>query len=68
LRSSVDIERVDFVTIPTRDPERAAARAELEARGVQFAGAQDTGVSHMAFCADPDGNTVILHRRYTPYH
>ena len=26
----------------------------------------DTGVCHMGFFKDPDGNTVILHRRYAP--
>jgi catechol 2,3-dioxygenase-like lactoylglutathione lyase family enzyme len=45
----------------------AAARAELEAKGVEFAGTHDSGVCEMAFCKDPDGNDVILHRRYKPY-
>ena len=53
--------------IALRVPDVAAARAELEARGVEFAGTEDSGVCHMAFCTDPDGNTVILHRRYAPY-
>jgi predicted enzyme related to lactoylglutathione lyase len=45
----------------------AAARAELEERGVQFQGdTLDTGVCHMAFFADPDGNALMLHRRYAP--
>ena len=45
----------------------AAARAELESRGVQFAGETlDTGVCHMAFFADPDGNPLMLHKRYAP--
>ena len=44
-----------------------AARAELEAAGVEFRGETiDTGVCHMAFCSDFDGNGVILHRRYAP--
>jgi catechol 2,3-dioxygenase-like lactoylglutathione lyase family enzyme len=115
----VDIQRVDFASVPTRDPQRSfswyrdvlglppdrrgnseveapnvtfafwnpeadgeefvpnvagfalrvadvsAARAELEARGVRFNGETvDTGVCHMAFFSDPDGNTLILHRRY----
>ena len=35
----------------------AAARAALEERGVEFMGdIFDTGVCHMAFFADPDGN------------
>ena len=117
----MQIERVDFVTIPTRDAERArafyhetlglrldpnnpreliagqvtlafwdpesdgvefspnvggialrvpdvaTARAELEAKGVEFGGTDDSGVCQMAFCKDPDGNDVILHRRYKPY-
>jgi catechol 2,3-dioxygenase-like lactoylglutathione lyase family enzyme len=117
----MDIERVDFITIPTRDPGRsrawyhetlglpldpndpeevragqvtlafwrpedegfefkpsiggfalrvpdvAAARAELESRGVEFVGSEDSGVCRMAVCLDPDGNAVILHRRYKPY-
>jgi hypothetical protein len=45
----------------------AAARAELESRGVQFMGdILDTGVCHMAFFADPDGNPLMLHHRYAP--
>ena len=45
----------------------AAARAELEAKGVQFAGDTfDTGVCHMALFTDPDGNDLMLHHRYKP--
>jgi catechol 2,3-dioxygenase-like lactoylglutathione lyase family enzyme len=45
----------------------AAARAELEAKGVAFNGdTLDTGVCHMAFFTDPDGNDVMLHHRYAP--
>jgi len=44
-----------------------AARVALEARGVEFAGdTLDTGVCHMAFFADPDGNALMLHHRYAP--
>ena len=44
-----------------------AARAELEAKGVEFiAETWDSGVCHFAAFRDPDGNTVILHRRYAP--
>jgi len=42
-----------------------AAREELEAKGVEFRGdVLDTGVCHMAFFADPDGNQMVLHRHY----
>jgi catechol 2,3-dioxygenase-like lactoylglutathione lyase family enzyme len=45
-----------------------AARAELEAKGVQFQGETfDTGVCNMANFKDPDGNPLTLHKRYAPY-
>ena len=44
-----------------------AAKAELEAKGVQFAPETiDSGVCHMAFFRDPDGNALMLHHRYAP--
>jgi predicted enzyme related to lactoylglutathione lyase len=44
-----------------------AARATLTERGVEFIGdTLDTGVCHMAFFADPDGNALMLHHRYAP--
>lgn len=119
------ITRIDFVTIPTQDTERATAfyrdtlgleesphtvdkpfaefdlgdttlsvwdptsvgnefhvntnalalhtddvagmRAQLEEKGVTFFGdVLDTGVCHMAFFADPDGNPLMLHGRHVP--
>ena len=44
----------------------AAAKAELEAKGVEFSGELDTGVCNMAFFTDPDGNDLMLHHRYAP--
>jgi predicted enzyme related to lactoylglutathione lyase len=45
-----------------------AARKTLEARGVTFKGDTfDTGVCHMAFFDDPDGNALMLHHRYAPH-
>jgi catechol 2,3-dioxygenase-like lactoylglutathione lyase family enzyme len=53
--------------IAIRVPDVAAAREELEARGVTFDGEiVDTGVCHFAFFKDPDGNRLMLHRRYAP--
>ena len=44
-----------------------AAKAALEARGVEFApDVLDSGVCHMAFFKDPDGNALMLHHRYAP--
>lgn len=116
---TIDVERVDFVSVPTRDVERARrfyggvlglpatagnavefetpkvtlalwqpeaegvpfaantagialrvrdveeARERLAAAGVEFLGdTVDTGVCLMGFFRDPDGNVLILHRRY----
>jgi catechol 2,3-dioxygenase-like lactoylglutathione lyase family enzyme len=53
--------------VALRVPDVGAARSELEGRGVQFEGdILDTGVCHMAFFKDPDGNQFMLHRRYAP--
>jgi predicted enzyme related to lactoylglutathione lyase len=47
----------------------AEARAKLEERGVKFHGdILDTSVCHMAFFSDPDGNALMLHKRYAPRH
>jgi catechol 2,3-dioxygenase-like lactoylglutathione lyase family enzyme len=117
----IDVQRVDFVSVPTRDVARArqfygdvlglpasttgadefetanvtlalwepeadgvdftantagialavadvgAAREHLAAGGVEFLGETvDTGVCHMGFFRDPDGNVLILHHRYAP--
>lgn len=44
-----------------------AMRTQLEGSGVTFFGETvDTGVCHMAFFADPDGNPLMLHGRYAP--
>jgi catechol 2,3-dioxygenase-like lactoylglutathione lyase family enzyme len=114
------VEQVDFVSVPTRDSERALAWyrdvlelpeseytgaeietpnvtlsfwnpeeqgesfapnesgialrvadvheavEELRAAGVEVIGIEDSGVCHMGFVKDPDGNVLILHRRYAP--
>ena len=53
--------------IAIRVADVSRARAELEAKGVPFDGEIiDTGVCHFAFCKDPDGNQLMLHRRYAP--
>jgi predicted enzyme related to lactoylglutathione lyase len=116
----MQVEQVDFITVPTRDVNRAMAfytdvlglpasetsEAEVEtpnvtlsfwnpesqgeefvnnpagfalrvddvegaveevrAAGGEVMGTVDTGVCHMGFVKDRDGNTVILHRRYAP--
>jgi catechol 2,3-dioxygenase-like lactoylglutathione lyase family enzyme len=43
-----------------------AAVEEARAGGADVMGIEDTGVCHMGFVRDPDGNVIILHRRYAP--
>ena len=55
-------------TIAFRVADVEAAKSELEAADVEFpAGVIDSGVCHIAPFNDPDGNGVMLHRRYAPY-
>ena len=53
--------------IALRVEDVAAARTELEGRGVSFHGDTiDSGVCHMAHFNDVDGNALMLHHRYAP--
>jgi catechol 2,3-dioxygenase-like lactoylglutathione lyase family enzyme len=51
-------------TIALRVPDVAAAKAKLEAVGVQVNEMWDSGVCYGAGFRDPDGNSILLHRRY----
>jgi catechol 2,3-dioxygenase-like lactoylglutathione lyase family enzyme len=116
----MQVEQVDFVSVPTRDPARAVAWyrdvlglpvsehtdgeveaanvtfsfwnpeadgetfqpnsagialrvqnvaeavEEVRAHGAEVIGVHDSGVCHMGFVKDPNGNVLILHRRYKP--
>jgi predicted enzyme related to lactoylglutathione lyase len=69
----MDAEAIGREFYPRKDPialhvdDVAAARAELESRGVSFLGETiDSGVCHMALFEDPDGNSLMLHHRYAP--
>ena len=54
--------------IAFRVPDVLEARRSLEGAGIEFRGETlDTGVCHMAFFSDPDGNALMLHRRYAPH-
>ena len=54
-------------TIALRVADVAAAKAKLEAAGLQVNELWDSGVCHGAGIRDPDGNAILLHRRYVPY-
>jgi len=52
------------VALRVADVESAVE--EARAGGAEVMGIEDTGVCHMGFVRDPDGNVIILHRRYAP--
>ena len=71
--SVYDAERVGIGHHPNRNAialhveDVAATRRRLEAKGVAFDGdIFDSGVCHMAFFSDPEGNALMLHHRYAP--
>jgi predicted enzyme related to lactoylglutathione lyase len=49
-----------------RVPDVDAAREHLADAGVELTEVYDTGVCRLAFFSDPDGNRLVLHRRYAP--
>jgi catechol 2,3-dioxygenase-like lactoylglutathione lyase family enzyme len=52
--------------IGLRVADVAAAVSEARAAGAEVIGIEDSGVCQMGFVKDPDGNVLILHRRYAP--
>jgi predicted enzyme related to lactoylglutathione lyase len=54
-------------TIALRVADVAAAKAALEAAGAQVNDVWDSGLCRGAGVSDPDGNRILLHRRYAPY-
>lgn len=44
----------------------AQAVEEVRTAGGRVIGIEDSGVCTMGFVEDPDGNVLILHRRYAP--
>jgi catechol 2,3-dioxygenase-like lactoylglutathione lyase family enzyme len=63
-----EFEGPHTASIALRVTDVEEARHALEAEGVVFLGDTfDTGVCHMALFHDPDGNALMLHRRYAPH-
>lgn len=54
-------------TIALRVSDVAAAKAKLEAAGLQVGEMWDSGVCQGAGVSDPAGNRILLHHRYAPY-
>jgi catechol 2,3-dioxygenase-like lactoylglutathione lyase family enzyme len=64
-----DTFKVGNYSISLRVADVAETMDRLQGAGVEFEFPQvyDSSVCHMAFFKDPDGNSLILHRRYAPY-
>ena len=54
-------------TIALRVADVAAAKATLEAAGLEVGEMWDSGLCRGAGVNDPAGNRILLHRRYAPY-
>jgi predicted enzyme related to lactoylglutathione lyase len=54
-------------TIALGVPDVAAAKAQLEAAGVEVGEVWDSGVCNGAGLNDPAGNRILLHHRYKAY-
>ena len=52
--------------IALRVADVESAVEEARAAGAEVMGIENSGVCHMGFVKDPDGNVLILHRRYAP--
>jgi catechol 2,3-dioxygenase-like lactoylglutathione lyase family enzyme len=64
----LEFNPLPFGSIAIRVPDLEAAKAELQEKGVEFSGETwDSGVCNGAVFKDPDGNGLLLHRRYAPY-
>ena len=61
--------RATDYAVALRVPDVEASMKRLQELGVEFEFLEpyDSGVCHMAFFKDPDGNSLMLHRRYAPY-
>ena len=55
--------------VALRVADVAQSMDRLAGKGVEFEFPEpyDSGVCHMAFFRDPDGNALMLHHRYAPY-
>lgn len=62
--------RPSVFSLALRVADVGATLEHLQSEGVELPfGTEpyDSGVCHMSFFADPDGNPLILHHRYAPY-
>jgi predicted enzyme related to lactoylglutathione lyase len=62
-----DFTALPSTTIALRVADVAAAKAQLEAAGLEVGEMWDSGVCRGAGVSDPAGNRILLHRRYAAY-
>ncbi len=62
-----EFEALPPSTIALRVADVAAAKATLEAAGLEVGELWDSGVCKGAGVSDPAGNRILLHRRYAAY-
>jgi predicted enzyme related to lactoylglutathione lyase len=62
-----EFEPLPPATLALRVPDVAAAKAQLEAAGIEVNEMWDSGVCRGAGVTDPAGNAILLHRRYVPH-
>jgi catechol 2,3-dioxygenase-like lactoylglutathione lyase family enzyme len=55
------------IALRVADVAEAMERLREAGAEFQFPEPYDSGVCHMAFFKDPDGNSLILHHRHAPY-
>jgi predicted enzyme related to lactoylglutathione lyase len=60
-------EPLPSATVALGVPDVFAAKAQLEAAGVEVGEVWDSGVCNGAGVSDPAGNRILLHHRYKPY-
>jgi predicted enzyme related to lactoylglutathione lyase len=64
----LEFQPLPFGSVAIRVPDVGEARAKLEAAGIEFErDIFDSGVCHMAFFRDSEGNGLMIHHRYAPY-
>ena len=60
------VPNVAGVALRVADVQQSMDRLRDAGVGFEFPQVYDSGVCHMAFFKDPDGNALMLHRRYAP--
>jgi catechol 2,3-dioxygenase-like lactoylglutathione lyase family enzyme len=55
------------IALRVADVGRTMERLQGSGVDFEFPEPYDSGVCHMAFLRDPDGNSLVLHHRYAPY-